>query len=173
MPALALRGAASLSFMLLCPVGVLPSILEKLSALAGLCMASVSFAILAAAASAKSGRAGGTLLSVTITLKPPPELLFARRLDVFEGELKDVLRPKDPFRSLVRVLCCDNGGGGGGGSWEEEEDEGGSPDAVPGRDLVVEEDEKKELEKKGVLLLVGVVPDFCMSRDWCGLASHV
>lgn len=172
----------SLGARLVEPVWVRLSILEKLSAEAGLWMLSASRVIFAAAARAKSGSAGGTLRSVTTTLPPPPELeLLARRLEEEDdreedllGELKEVLRPKEFLRSLMRTLgpedCGWRGGGkkgdGCGGGWDWDFS-GGSPEDVPGRDFE-EEEEKKEEEKNGALAVVGGGPDRCMSLSWRG-----
>ena len=87
------------------------SILEKESIDAGDCMASVSRDSLAAAASwsAKSGSAGGTLLSVTMWFipggRPPPSLALPAEelaLRLLLGDPKDALRPNDGRRSRLR-----------------------------------------------------------------------
>ena len=103
--------------------------------------ASDSLLNLAAAASAKSGKAGGAVLSVTKLALPrllAPALLEEpdRFLD-FVGLEKEVLCAKEFLRSFVRTLGC----------WRRKPFVGGcccctdSPDEVPGRDL--EEEPKK------------------------------
>lgn len=140
---------------------VLPNILEKLSPVPGvIAMASVSLLSLAAAARAKSGKAGGAALSVT-KLPPTPGLAPAlleeadRFLD-FVGLEKDVFRGKEFLRSLVRTAacwmlrplsCCS------GGCWID------SPEEVPGRDL-----EADELKKENALWVAEADLGIMLSR---------
>lgn len=155
-----------------------PSILEKESALAGLWTASVSRLILAAAARAKSGRAGGRLLSVKAMPLVPAEEELARRLPVLLALLllppvpaplpldglevleKLALRlPKEDLRSLVSTAVAD--------CWEAAASEDCdcdcncdcgccSPDEVPGR------------ERDSLLLLLLPPPPKKADERWCG-----
>jgi hypothetical protein len=130
-------------------VADLPSIRENESVDAGLCTASVSRLILAAAARANSGSAGGAEGSVTMV--SPVEEELARFFDDFPGDEKDVLRPFEPLRSFVKTLC----------SWFDDSGEGWlfPPLLVPGLDFAPPP--KNEEEKK--LATFCDPPDFCIS----------
>jgi hypothetical protein len=158
------------------------SILENESVEAGDWMTGVSRDSLAAAASwsAKSGRAGGTALSVTTTSMPgggrPPllvvvllpgpgfpdaEELALRCLleDLLGEEPNEALRPKDGRRSRLRdrSLCSTFLPLAASRPSLVSEDEARAVEEEDVRVLLKKDDEKKEAE-----LWVGVAPFLCM-----------